>query len=68
MKGRNERIRQYARSRKVKLWQVAEKMGIFDSMLSKKLRHELSAKETEKILAIIDEIANSSKKEDDNND
>ena len=54
----NQKIRQYAQERKVKLWQVAEKLGIHDSKFSRQLRHELSTRETDRIITIIDELAN----------
>ena len=41
----------------VQLWRVAEKMGIADSSLSRKLRKELPMVEKARIFAIIDEIA-----------
>ena len=59
----NEKIRIHAQKKKVKLWQVAEKMEIQDSKLSKMLRHELPETETEKILTIIDDLANEADKE-----
>ena len=40
----------------VKLWQVAEKLGISDSSLSRKLRKELSDEEKTKIIGIIAEL------------
>lgn len=64
----NKKIREYAQKNRVKLWQIAEKMGIHDSMLSKKLRHELPEKETERIISIIDELADEAKKEGENDD
>lgn len=63
----NEKIRIHAQKKKVKLWQVAEKMEIHDSKFSKMLRHELPKKETEKILTIIDDLASETKKEADDN-
>lgn len=54
----NQKIRQYAQERKVRLWQVAERLGMHDSKFSRQLRHELSATETEKIITIIDKLAN----------
>lgn len=61
----NEKIRKYAQKKKVKLWQVAEKMEIHDSMLSKKLRHELPEKETDRIMTIINDLANEKDGEND---
>ncbi len=40
----------------VKLWQIADKLGITDSSLSRKLRKELSPEEKAKIRAIIAEL------------
>ena len=53
----NIEIRVKAMESKVKLWQIAKKLGVNDGNLSRKLRHELPAEEKEKILAIIDELA-----------
>lgn len=52
----NKEIRDAAKERKVKMWQIAEALGIQDSAFSRKLRHELPQKEKEKILAIIDRM------------
>ena len=41
----------------VKLWQVAERLGINDGNLSRKLRRELPEEEQEKLLEIIRELA-----------
>lgn len=53
----NEDIRATAKNKEVKLWEIADKLGIFDSNFSKKIRHELTATEKQRIFAIIDEIA-----------
>lgn len=50
-------IRRTAAGAGVKLWQIADKLGIVDSTLSRKLRHELKEEEKQKILAIIHELA-----------
>ncbi len=54
---KNVDIRLKAKEKGVNLWQIAEKMGIPDTSFSKKLRHELTATEKEKVLQIISEIA-----------
>ena len=54
---RNTDIRDFAHKKGVKLWQIAEGVGTSDTQFSKKLRRELSAKEKERIIAIIDNIA-----------
>ena len=55
----NMDIRQEAKAAGVKLWQVADRLGITDGNFSRKLRRELPAEEKNKIIGIIKEIANS---------
>lgn len=52
----NLEIRRTAAAAGVKLWQVADALGIADSSFSRKLRKELPAAEQEKILEIIKEL------------
>lgn len=54
---RNETIRGAARSKGVRMWQIAEILGINEAVFSRKLRHELPEKETQKILAVIAQLA-----------
>ena len=54
---KNDIIKKTARSKGVKLWEVAERLGIADTSLSRKLRRDLSPAETEMILEIIDELS-----------
>lgn len=61
---KNQDIRQEAQKTNIKLWQIAEKLGITDSTFSKMLRKELSDKQKEDIFTIIATL----KKEDDRND
>ena len=49
----NQDIRRTAAGAGVKLWQIAEALGIADCNFSRKLRRELSAEEKEKIFSII---------------
>lgn len=58
----NQFIKDYAKLSGVKLWQIAERLGMHDSNFSKLLRHPLSAEEEQKISRIVDELA--SNKED----
>ena len=51
----NQDIRRAAAGAGVRLWQIAEALGIADCSLSRKLRKELSQEEKEKIFAIIRE-------------
>lgn len=41
----------------IKLWQVADRLGITDGNFSRRLRRELSDAEKKKILSIIEEIS-----------
>lgn len=50
-------IRTKAREKGIKLWQIADKLGINDGNLSRKLRKELPEAEQTKILNIINELA-----------
>ena len=50
----NQDIRQAAAGAGVKLWQIADELGIADCNFSRKLRKELPQAEKEKILAIIE--------------
>ena len=50
-------IRVEATKRGVRLWQIAECLGISDANFSRKLRRELPEEEQSKIFAIIDTIA-----------
>lgn len=54
---RNKEIRDYARIKDVKLWQIAGKLGICDSNFSRLLRYELKEEKKQEILKIIDELA-----------
>lgn len=54
---KNQDIRRTAAGAGVKLWQIAEALGMADCSLSRKLRRELPAEEKEKIFEIIDHLA-----------
>ncbi len=53
----NTDIRRAAADAGVKLWQIADALGIADSSLSRKLRRELTCEEKENIMSIIAEIS-----------
>ena len=53
----NKEIRNAAKNAGVRLWQVAAAYGISDGNFSRKLRKEMSPEEKEKVLAIIDRLA-----------
>lgn len=54
----NQEIRNEAKKKGIKMWQIAEIYGVNDGNFSRKLRHELPEGEKNKILAIIDELHN----------
>lgn len=53
----NNAIRNAAAEAGVRHWQIADAIGIAEETFSRKLRHELSVDEQQKILEIIEEIA-----------
>lgn len=53
----NKEIREAAKQKGVKLWQIAEELGITDASFSRKLRREFTDAERARVLAIIDRIA-----------
>lgn len=57
----NLKIRNRARTRDVRMWELAEKMGYSANYFSVKMRHAFSKEDTERALQYIDEIAASRK-------
>lgn len=57
MKIRNLDIRAAAKESGVRLWEIADELGILDVSFSRKLRKELSAEEKTKIYAIISRLS-----------
>lgn len=53
----NMEIRNAAKKAGIRLWEVAAACGVNDGNFSRKLRQELPQEEKEKILAIIDRLA-----------
>lgn len=53
----NKKIREAAASAGVRLWRVADALGVTDSTFSKKLRKELSEADQERIVSIIDKLS-----------
>ena len=53
----NKEIRNAAGGYGLKLWQVAEAIGMNESAFSRKLRRELPQEEKQRILAAIDRLA-----------
>lgn len=54
-------IRVAAAKSGVRLWEIAEELGIADGNLSRKLRRELSPEEKERIFSIINQLAKGGK-------
>ena len=52
----NLKIREAACNADVRLWEIAERIGVNDGNFSRKLRKELPEAEQRKILQIIDEL------------
>ena len=53
----NTDIKNYAKLKGVKLWRIANEIGVTDSTLSRKLRKEFTDEEKEKIYCIIDRLS-----------
>lgn len=53
----NTEIREAAKRNGVRLWQVAEVIGIADATFSRKLRRELPASERERVMSVIEKLA-----------
>lgn len=54
---RNSDIRQEIKFAGLRLWQIAEALGLQDSNFSRRLRHELSEAEKAKIREIIADLS-----------
>lgn len=54
---KNIDIREKARADGVKLWQIANRLGMNDGNFSRLLRNELQQEVKDRIIGIIDEIA-----------
>ena len=56
MIAKNTDIREKAKASGLKLWQIADKLGINDGNFSRKLRKELSESEKARVFEIIAEL------------
>lgn len=54
---KNRDIKEYAKSKGVRLWQIAEVLNINDGNFSRRLRKELPEVQKQEIIQIIDELA-----------
>ena len=64
---KNKKIREQAKAAGLRLWQIADKLGITDGNFSRKLRKELPPIEQDRIFAIIQELKEGSNASDENN-
>lgn len=53
----NTDIRQYAKIKGAFLWEIAEKVGISEPTITRRLRRELPVAEKKRFFEVIDEIA-----------
>ena len=53
----NERIKVAAKEKRVPLWEVASRLGVSESTMTRMMRQELSEDKAHNILAIINEVA-----------
>ena len=53
----NKDIKELAKSKRVKLWQIANKLGMCEGTFSRKLRYELPLYEKRQILNIIENLS-----------
>ena len=58
----NTDVRETAKKRGVRLWEIAEFLNVSDPTMTRKLRRALPAEEKQKIHSIIDEIAEAKQK------
>ena len=53
---KNIDVREYAAARGVRLWRIADALGMTDASFSRKLRRELSNQDKQQIFAIVDRL------------
>lgn len=58
----NDWIKAYAKKQHIKLWEVADAMGIHEVSLSRKLRYDLPPDEQQRIKDIIDRLKSEKKR------
>lgn len=54
---KNMEIKQYAKEKNIRMWEIAEYLKIHESVLSRKMRHELKEEEKQKIFIIINNLS-----------
>lgn len=63
MEQTNKEVRKAATAAGVKLWQIADKLGVVDATFSRQLRKEFSPEKRKQVLQIIRELEQERKKE-----
>lgn len=58
----NEIIREAASSAGIRLWQIADELGMADGNFSRKLRKEFASDEQARVLSIIQKLAEEGRK------
>ena len=53
----NESLKLYAAGKGVRLWQIAQAIGMLDSSFSRKLRSELSDEQKKDLVLVIDRLS-----------
>lgn len=57
---KNTDVRQYAKSRSIYLWQIAEALGISEPTMTRRMRTELPEQDKQTLFQIIDNLAEQS--------
>ena len=52
----NMNLRKRAKSARVPLWAIGDVLGFSEATMTRRLRHELSAEEQEKVFTIIEQL------------
>lgn len=55
----NQLIRNYAQEKHIKMWQLADALGIAESTLCRRLRHEIPERNRDVYIYAIDKVAQS---------
>jgi hypothetical protein len=61
----NQKLRDMLKKKKIYLWQIAEKLGIHETTLVRRFRHELTAEQEQQVLLAVEEISLERGKEQD---
>ena len=59
----NTEIRQELKNKNIPYWKIADKLGVHENTVIRRLRHELPEQEKEQIFSIISELSNEKQEE-----